>query len=645
MSTSSNSSLSSEQELPTAGEGHDKNGCRWKVLALGALGVVFGDIGTSPLYALRECFHGEHDHVLPVSPLNVLGVLSLIFWSLTLIISVKYLVFILKADNQGEGGILALMALIAPHQRGVPVRAFVIALGLLGAAFLYADGVITPAISVLSAVEGLKIATPLFEPYVVIIVVAILVGLFWMQSRGTARVGAMFGPLMFCWFCVLAILGMWHVALAPGVLKAVNPIYAWEFFHANGWAGYLILGTVFLVVTGGEALYADIGHFGVLPIRVSWYGLVFPSLLLNYFGQGSLLLRDPTAAEHPLFYMAPEWALYPMIAIATLAAVMASQAVITGSFSLTLQAIQLGYCPRLRIEHTSSEQFGQIYIPAVNRSLMVACIALVLGFGSSSNLAAAYGVAITVTMVITTLLFFLLIKDRWKWNPVVAALFAAFFLVIDLAFFGANILKVFHGGWFPLLMAGIVYLFMSTWRDGRKLLAARLRASTLSTELFVADLLSSPPVRVPGVAVFMSGNPMGTPLALRQNVAHNHVLHECNIILGVRTAETPHVAPEQRLETEEIGEGFYRVSLGYGFMEEPNVPRDLKLAACVDDNIDPKAVSYFLGRETVLATPQAGMYIWRESLFAFMARNAQPATLFFHLPPERVVEIGAQVEL
>lgn len=626
------------------GDGPHKNGKgRWRVLALGALGVVYGDIGTSPLYALRECFHGSH--AMSVTPLNVLGVLSLIFWSLTLIISVKYLVFILKADNQGEGGILALMALLTPHRRGASAKALVVTLGLLGAAFLYADGMITPAISVLSAVEGFKIATPVDTDFIVVIAVVILLALFWLQSRGTARVGAMFGPLMLLWFGVLAILGLWHIAQAPWVLAGINPTYAWDFFQANGWEGYLILGTVFLVVTGGEALYADIGHFGVFPIRVSWYGVVFPALLLNYFGQGSLLLRDPSAASHPLYHMAPDWALYPMIAIATMAAVMASQAVITGSFSLTLQAIQLGYCPRLRIDHTSHEQFGQIYIPAVNRALMVASISLVLGFRSSSNLAAAYGIAITITMVITTLLFFLLVTNRWKWHPAVAVLFAVFFLAIDLAFFGANILKVFHGGWFPLLMAGIVYLLMSTWRDGRTLLAARLRASTLSTELFVADLLSNPPVRVPGVAVFMSGNPMGTPLALRQNVHHNHVLHECNIILGVRTAETPHVTPADRLEAEEIGEGFFRVSLGYGFMEEPNVPRDLTLAACVDDNVDPKSVSYFLGRETVLATPEAGMYVWRESLFAFMARNAQPATLFFHLPADRVVEIGAQVEL
>jgi KUP system potassium uptake protein len=634
----------SAEAAASVGDDPPSNGNhRWKVLALGALGVVYGDIGTSPLYALRECFAGVHP--MEVTRLNVMGVLSLIFWSLTLIISVKYLIFILRADNHGEGGILALMAQLVPREKGASRAAVVVTLGLLGAAFVYSDGMITPAISVLSAVEGFGVATPVFKPYVEVIAVAILVPLFWMQSHGTARVGSLFGPLMLIWFAVLAILGLWHVAQAPEVFAAVNPLYAWDFFRTNGWEGYLVLGTVFLVVTGGEALYADIGHFGVFPIRVSWYGVVLPALLLNYFGQGSLLLRDPLSKVHPLYHMAPDWALYPMIGIATMAAVMASQAVITGSFSLTLQAIQLGYCPRLRIEHTSHEQIGQIYIPAVNRSLMFASIALVLGFHSSSNLAAAYGIAITVTMVITTILFFFLVKNHWKWHPAIAAGFALAFLVIDLSFFGANVAKILHGGWFPLVMAGIVYTLMSTWRDGRRLLAARLRASMLSTELFVADLLSNPPVRVPGVAVFMSGNPMGTPLALRQNVAHNHVLHDCNIILGVRTAEVPHVAPDARLETEEIGEGFFRISLSYGFMEEPNVPQDLKLAACVDDNIDPTSVSYFLGRETVLATAQAGMSVWRESLFAFMARNAQPATLFFHLPSDRVVEIGAQVEL
>jgi KUP system potassium uptake protein len=629
-----------------AGEHNGLNGRRWKLLALGSLGVVYGDIGTSPLYALRECFYGaDPDHRLAVTELNVLGVLSLIFWALTLIISIKYLVFILRADNQGEGGILALMAQLIPRQKGAPKRAVVITLALLGAAFLYADSMITPAISVLSAVEGIGIAAPALLDYVVLIAVGILVPLFWMQSRGTARVGAVFGPLMLAWFGVLAALGVWHIAKMPGVLVAINPMYGWEFFQHNGWHGFLILGAVFLVVTGGEALYADIGHFGAFPIRVSWYGVVFPALLLNYFGQGSLLLRDTSARVHPLFHMVDGWALYPLIAIATMAAIMASQAVITGAFSLTLQAIQLGYCPRLRIEHTSHEQFGQIYIPAVNRALMIASVALILGFRSSSNLAAAYGLAITITMVVTMMLFYRLVRDRWHWSPAIAVPFAIFFLAIDLAFFGANMLKIFHGGWFPLVIAGTVFIMMTTWRDGRQLLAARLRASMLSTELFIADLMSNPLLRVPGTAVFMSGNPMGTPLALRQNVAHNHVLHECNIILGVQTTEVPHVDEAHRVESEEIGEGFFRVSLNYGFMEEPDVPRDLTPAACLGHDVKLEQVSYFLGRETLIATATPGMALWRESLFAFLSRNSQPATLFFHLPPDRVVEIGAQVEL
>lgn len=626
--------------------GHDSaDPRRWKLLALAALGVVYGDIGTSPLYSVRECFHGSH--ALAVNETNVLGVLSLIFWALTLVIAVKYLVFILRADNHGEGGILALMALLAPAGRGISRRTWVVVLGLFGAAFLYADGMITPAISVLSAVEGLRLASrDIFQTWFVeIIAVVILLGLFRLQSRGTAKVGALFGPFMLFWFLLLAALGVWHILEMPSVLSAINPLYAFHFFVENGTEGFLILGTVFLVVTGGEALYADIGHFGVLPIRASWFAVVFPSLLLNYFGQGSLLLRHPEAAVHPLFEMAPDWALYPMVVIATLAAVMASQAVITGSFSLTLQAIQLGYCPRLRIEHTSSDQKGQIYIPAVNRSLMIAAIALVLGFKSSSNLAAAYGIAITITMVVTTLLFYVLIHHHWKWPTWVAVLFAGFFLGIDLSFFGANLMKIFHGGWFPLVIAAAIYVLMSTWQDGRRLLAERLRASMLSTELFVAEIMVNPPIRVPGVAVFMSGNPMGTPLALRQNVAHNHVLHDRSIILGVQTAEAPHVPDSQRLETEEIGEGFYRATLRYGFMEEPDVPADLTKLDCLGADFDLKKVSYYLGRETLLATPRSGMYMWRESLFSFLSRNAQPATLFFHLPPEQVVEIGAQVEL
>lgn len=624
-------------------DGHDAPD-RWKLLALAALGVVFGDIGTSPLYAMRECFHGEFH--LKVNEVNVLGVLSLIVWALTIIVSIKYVIFILRADNHGEGGILALATLISPPGKSTSKRGLVIALGLFGASFLYADGMITPAISVLSAVEGLELTSSFFHNQNMVdsIAIAILIGLFMLQSRGTAGVGALFGPTMLIWFTLLAVLGAYHLWELPSVLRALNPYYAWEFFHINRFEGFTVLGAVFLVVTGGEALYADIGHFGIRPIRAAWFGVVLPALLINYMGQGAMLLRHPTAAVNPFYSMASGWMLYPVIVMATLAAIMASQAVITGAFSLTLQAIQLGYCPRLRIEHTSSEQKGQIYIPAVNWVLMISTIVLVLFFRSSSELAAAYGVAIAITMVITTLLFFLLIKERWGWNPVLAVSLAVFFLAIDLSFLGANLLKILHGGWFPILVAGVVFLSLKTWRDGRALLAERLRASTLSTELFLADLLSAPPPRVPGTAVFMTGNPMGTPLALRQNVTHNHILHERVLILGVHTTETPHVPAGQRLETEEIGEGFFRVTLHYGFMEEPNVPRDLA-AASLDLDFDPDTISYFLGRETLLATPDPGMFMWRESLFSFMSRNSQPATLFFRLPPERVVEIGAQVRL
>lgn len=614
------------------------------VLSLMALGVVYGDIGTSPLYAIRECFHGSH--AVEASPANVLGVLSLVFWSLTIVISIKYLVFILRADNDGEGGILALTALVTPVKAAVGRRSFVIlTMGLLGASLLYADGMITPAISVLSAVEGLEVATPELGPYVEAITVAILIGLFLFQSRGTAAVGAVFGPITLVWFLTLATLGIMHIFHAPQVLWALNPMHGAGFLLENGWGGFVILGTVFLVVTGGEALYADIGHFGIRPIRISWYALVLPALLLNYLGQGAFLLDHPGDATNPFYRMAPGWALYPLVILATMATVIASQAVITGAFSLTLQAMQLGFSPRLKIKHTSPDQIGQIYIPAVNWTLMVACICLVLGFESSSNLAAAYGVAVTITMVITSILFFFLVKDRWKWSLPVALGVSGLFLVIDLSFFGANIFKVSHGGWFPLLVAVAAYTFMSTWMSGRRLLGQRMRERLLSVELYLADLLSDPPHRVPGIAIFMTGNPIGTPPALRHNVTHNKVLHEKVVLLTVITADAPHVRRSQRTEIEEIGEGFFRISLIYGFMDEPNVPRELKTIRHEQLDFSNGDISYFLGREILLATKRPGMARWRENLFAWMSRNAQQATTFYHLPPEQVVEVGAQVEL
>jgi KUP system potassium uptake protein len=611
-------------------------------LAVAAIGVVYGDIGTSPLYAMRECFHGEHG--VPVTRGNVLGVVSLIFWALTVTITIKYLVFILRADNRGEGGILALAALVTPVRATAKTRRWLILiLGLFGAALLYADGMITPAITVLSAVEGLSIATPLFTPYVEGITVAILIGLFMIQSHGTARVGALFGPVMILWFLVLAAMGLWHVARDFSVIAALNPEHAFRFFAQNGLHGFLVLGSVFLVVTGGEALYADIGHFGVRPIRAAWFALVLPSLLLNYFGQAAFLLANPKGAENPLYLMAPNWALYPLVALATAAAVIASQAIITGAYSLTLQAVQLGYCPRVTIFHTSWSQIGQIYIPTVNWALMIACIGLVLGFQSSSNLAAAYGVAITITMVITTVLFFVLERVRWRWPLWVAVPVTGCFLVVDIAFFGANIVKVHHGGWFPLLVAAGVFTLMSTWRRGRKIVYDRMRERMVPLEDFLKKLDADPPARVPGTAVFLFSNAQGTPPALRFNVTHNKVLHETVLILTIETEEVPHVPPDERVKIEKVRPGIFRLTATYGFMDEPHIPNLLRSIPEAEKFAGD--VSYFLGRESLVSTPKKGMARWREHLFVWMSRNAQHATAFFNLPADRVVELGVQVEL
>jgi len=618
-------------------------GWQFSLLSLTVLGVVYGDIGTSPLYSVRECFHGQH--AIAVLPVNILGVLSSIFWALVLVISVKYLVFILRADNRGEGGILALAALVTPVRAAATRRGIVPALGLFGAALLYADGMITPAISVLSAVEGLQTAVPfLTQPMIEGIAVAVLLGLFVLQSRGTAGMGTLFGPVILIWFFTIAVIGVWWIAKEPSVFRAINPLYAFDFFWHSGWHGFLILGAVFLVVTGGEALYADIGHFGPQPIRAAWFTVVLPALLLNYFGQGAFLLANPARADQPFFHMAPEWALFPLVVLATFAAVIASQAIITGSFSLTLQAIQLGYCPRLTIEHTSSHQKGQIFVPAVNWLLMLACIGLVLGFHTSSNLAAAYGIAITITMVITTVLFFVLVKDRWKWSLPLAIGVSGVFLAVDVSFFGANALKLAHGGWFPLVVASAVYLLMATWRKGRRLVTERLRKRLIPLELYIAELLSKPPARVPGIAVFMASNPVGTPLALRHNVSHNKVLHETVVVVTVETAEVPHMFPPGRAAVEEIGEGFWRLTVSYGFMDQPNIPLALSGVRHPGLNLTPD-VSYFLGRETVLAADNPGMALWRERLFCWMSRNAQSATHFFRLPPEQVIEVGVQVEV
>jgi KUP system potassium uptake protein len=611
------------------------------LLCLASLGIVYGDIGTSPLYAMRECFYGRH--AVPPTHANVLGVLSLILWSLLLIISVKYLILILRADNRGEGGILALATLVGDVVRR---GKFFFLLGLFGAALLYADGMITPAISVMGAVEGLHVATPLFDPYVVPIAVAILIGLFFFQSRGTTGVGTVFGPVTMLWFVAISLLGFQQIVRAPEVLAAINPIHGFEFFMINGSRGFLVLGAVFLVVTGGEALYADIGHFGTAPIRLTWFAVVLPALTLNYFGQGALLLVQPEAAVNPFYLMAPSWALYPMVVLATAAAVIASQAIISGAFSLTMQAIQLGYSPRLKVIYTSARVIGQIYVPVVNWGLMLACIALVLGFRTSSNLAAAYGVAITTTMLITTILFYVVARRRWRWPAAAALPIAAFFITIDLAFFGANMLKVAHGGWFPLLVSASILFLMLTWRKGRRVLRSRLSEICIPLDAFLPELKSQSIRRVPGTAVYMSGNRSGTPLALLHNLKHNKVLHEQVVLLTVRTEEVPYLAnAKDRVALEKLDEGFWRAQVHFGFMEKPDVPAALDSVKQNGLRFDSMRTTYFIGRETILATRKLGLSSWRGSIFAWMTRNAGDVSSYFCLPPNGVVELGARVEV
>jgi KUP system potassium uptake protein len=612
-------------------------------LSLGALGVVYGDIGTSPLYAIRECFHGEYG--VEPTPEHVLGVLSLMFWSLVLVISVKYIVFVMRADNRGEGGILSLVALAVPRDSAPRGSAWGLALlGVFGAALLYGDGMITPAISVLSAVEGLEVATPGLGRFVVPITVAILVGVFAIQSRGTGRVGRLFGPVMVVWFLTLAVLGVRGIAHDPSVLAALAPWHAVQFLAEKGGVGFVVLASVFLVVTGGEALYADMGHFGRRPIRVAWFGLVLPALLLNYFGQGALVLEDPAAAASPFYLLAPEWSLYPMVALATAAAVIASQAMVSGAFSLTHQAIQLGYCPRLPVSHTSERESGQIYVAPVNWALMVAACALVLGFGSSANMSAAYGMAVSATMLITSTLLCVVAYRRWSWRWGALAL-GAVLVPIDLTFFGANLLKLVEGGWFTLVVAAFGFALMSTWKRGRIVLRERLEETGLPLELFLPDLETAKLPRVPGAAVFMAGDPQGTPLALLHNVKHNKVVHEQNVLLTLVTDDVPYVDEAERVTLKPLGHGFFRLVAHHGFMEVPDVPRLLRQVRSAALPIDLERTSYFLGRERLIPSGRSGMARWREWLFSVMSQNAQSATTFFRIPPGQVVELGAQVEL
>jgi KUP system potassium uptake protein len=611
-------------------------------LSLAALGVVYGDIGTSPLYALRECFHGPH--AIAPTETSVLGVLSLVFWVLILVISIKYMAFVLRADNRGEGGILALTALAAP--KNVRNHSFVLlGLGIFGAALLYGDGVITPAISVLSAVEGLDIATPIFSDWIIPITLAILIALFWFQKHGTARLGAVFGPIMVLWFLVLGALGIGGIIKDPSVLRAFNPIYAWDFFAHHKMEAYYVMGSLFLVITGGESLYADMGHFGKAPIRWPWFTLVLPGLLLNYFGQGALLLHDPAASVNPFYHLAPEWALLPLVVLATLAAVIASQALISGVYSLTRQAIQLGLIPRLQVVHTSDREIGQIYMPYVNWLLLIGCLWLVISFKSSSNLAAAYGISVSLTMVITTALLYVVARKVWHQNVALVLILTLLFMAIDLVFVSANLIKFFQGGYVPLLIAAGLFTCMTTWRRGRQILAERLRETSMHLEDFWKRIQESKPVRVPGLAIYMVGDPETTPPAMLHNTQHNKVLHEKVAILTVVTKDIPTVANVDRVKIEKLDQNFYKIIAKYGFMDSPDVMEIMDRLHEVGMRTPVKDMTFFLGRETLLATKRPGMAIWREHLFSFMSRNAQRATAFFNIPPNQVIEVGIQVEL
>jgi KUP system potassium uptake protein len=628
-------------------------GRRLAVLTLGALGVVYGDIGTSPLYALRECFSSLYG--LAPSPANVYGVLSLIIWAILLVVAVKYIVFILRADNRGEGGILALMALVLQREHGASEqrrRAVVIGLGLFGAALLYGDGIITPPVSVFGAMEGLIVVAPALERLIVPITFVILFSLFFFQKRGTGGIGAVFGPVVLLWFGTIAVLGGREILRSPEILLALNPWYGVQFFATHNAKAFLILGSVVLAITGAEALYADLGHFGKRPIRLAFFAFVLPALLLNYFGQGALILRVPEAAENPFYLLAPRWFLYPLLAIANAAAIVASQALISGAFSLTQQAVQLGYIPRVTIVHTSKREAGQIYIPEVNTALMIGCLTLVVTFRSAGALAAAYGIAVTGTMVITTILFAVVARGRWGWSTGKVALLTAAFLVVDLAFFAANAVKIVAGGWVPLVLALVFFTLMTTWKSGRALLAGILRQGALPMELLLEDLKRRRVPRVPGTAVFMTSGTDGAPVVLLHHLKHNKVLHDQVVLLSIQTAEVPEVPPAERIQVDALGQGFFRVQASYGFMETPNVPSIMQYCGRNGINAKKTDVSYYLGRERLLANlprrskdPEIGsMARWRKKLFVLMSQNARGATEFFGIPPNRVVELGTQIE-
>ncbi|MBS1151069.1 MAG: trkD [Myxococcaceae bacterium] len=632
----------------TAPGGHQTKG-KLSVLLMGALGIVFGDIGTSPLYAVKECFKMKDGfvtaHAVATSHDNILGVLSLIVWSLTVVVTVKYLTFIMKADNKGEGGIFALLALIPKSgSDSKAVRNLVVLAALFGASLLYGEGLITPAISVLSAIEGLEVATTAAKPLIIPITIAILIGLFYAQKRGTEGIGKIFGPVMLLWFAAIAALGVRGIILNPAVLEAVNPMHAVNFFLIHKAHGFAVLGGVVLAITGCEALYADMGHFGARPIRIAWYAVVFPALLLNYFGQGAYLLQNGYV-EKPFYALVPEPLLYPMVILAAAAAVVASQALISGAFSLTRQAVQLGYFPRVTIVHTSSKNEGQIYIPEVNQALAVACVLLVFAFKESDALAAAYGIAVTGTMTITSTVYFFVVTRRWGWSKWRAVPLVVLFLFFDLTFFGSNLIKFFDGGWFPMVVGISMFTLMTTWKRGRQILGERFAQTIVPLDNLLEDFAANPPYRVRGTAVFMSGSSEGTPPVLLHHLKHNQVLHRQVVLLSILAADQPTVPKEERVEVIDCGQGFFRLIARSGFMETPNVPQLLIMARDLGLVCEPSTTSYFLGRETLLTTGKSHMTGWRKGLFAFVSRNALPATSYFGLPPGRVVELGMQVDL
>jgi len=612
-------------------------------LTLGAIGVVYGDIGTSVLYAVKEVFGSGH---VPFTPANVFGILSIFFWTLTVIVSLKYVTLVLRADNAGEGGLVAMLALASQSVRDKPrLRKVLLLVGIFGTCLFYGDGVITPAISVLSAVEGLEVVSPAFKSAVIPLTLVILFGLFAVQKRGTAGIGKFFGPITLVWFASIAVLGLVHIADNPSILWALSPDHALRFIIGQPLVTFIILGAVVLCVTGGEALYADMGHFGRKPIRLAWFSIVMPALTLNYFGQGALLLQNPEAVKNPFYMMAPDWALLPLVGLATMATVIASQALISGAFSVTKQVIQLGYLPRLQINHTSIRDTGQIYIPFVNWGLFIAIVLAVVLFKSSSNLASAYGIAVTLDMLITTILTFFVIRFGWGYPLSLCLGATGFFFVVDLAFFSSNLMKLLEGGWFPLLIGGAIFILMQTWKDGRNLLNDKLRADALDLKSFMEAVFVSPPVRVEGTAVFLTGTPGTVPNALLHNLKHNKVLHQNNLFVTLQSHEVPWVRIDERLTIEALGHNCWQVTLNYGFKNDPDVPGSLRALQAHGCDVDPMTTSYFLSRDTVVPTFGDGMSFWREKLFAQMHRNASAAADFLKLPNNAVVELGSKIEI